>query len=123
MAETGVEKTGTAEARSVEYQRMPWTLRCAECRSDRHATENRVAGKYLQARPVPIATGLGFAKQRLRARGRNSQRIDASPARRSHISVTFCGIHLSASGMGGSDPAEIRRFFSTQTETEARPIT
>jgi hypothetical protein len=25
--------------------------------------------------------------------------------------------------MGGSNPADIRRFFSTQTETEARPIT
>ena len=80
MAETGVAKTGTAEARSVEYQRVPWTLRRAECRSDRYATEDCVAGEYLRARTVPITAGLGFEEQRLRAPGRNSQRIDAAPA-------------------------------------------
>ena len=103
MAEKRVEKTRPTQTRSVEYQRLPWTVRCAECRGHRYATENRMARKYLSAGPVPIGARLGFKEQRLRPRGRNPQRIEPPPARRSHIGVTSATAHFSRIASAGQN--------------------
>jgi hypothetical protein len=68
---------------------MSRPLRCTERCCDRCPAENSVAGKYLSARSISVAAGLGFPKQRLGPRRRNAQRVATSLTRRSNLSVTF----------------------------------
>src|SRR5579862_6784021 len=68
---------------------MSRPLRCTERDCDRCPAQNSVAGKYLSARSISVAAGLGFPKQRLGPRRRNAQRVATSLTRRSNLSVTF----------------------------------
>src|ERR1700745_1941482 len=68
---------------------MSRPLRCTERCCDRCPAENSMAGKYLSARSISVAAGLGFPKPRLGPRRRNAQRVATSLTRRSNLSVTF----------------------------------
>src|ERR1700730_7089518 len=88
MAERGVEKARLTQARSLNNQRMPRPLRCAERRSHCHASGNCMARKYLKTRSIPVAAGLGLTQQKSGSRNRDSARITGPPPGTSRVALT-----------------------------------
>src|SRR5579884_1352077 len=109
MAKRRAEKAGFTQAHSADDKRMSRPLRCTERCCDRCPAENSVAGKYLAARSISVAAGLGFPKQILGPRRRAAKRVATSLTGRSNLSVTFAD--RIGNAQRGSGPLHLTGMF------------